>query len=360
MIIVAPLALSDKPHAKAYLRAMRQFGPYLEERLLLMPTPSAWLDPEMRVVIDGLQELFAPENIRLEVTQNDFGSTWPYAPGAHFRAAVDALTAMPKDIWFWMEPDCTPIKKDWVQLLKDDYKVGNTPFRGAVEPTRFIVTDAVTKKRTEEKNLSPHFVGAGLYPPAYDRYICPVNRSPMASYKSVSSIYPFDVKCRDQHLPCSQSPLFLHAPRTKNWKNIGDGVFTCEDVSKDEFGLTYAGEHDLSNIAVVHGCKDGSLIEAVLGGGDTAVFVVVSGSQAASKDATAQSTENVAGQEEWRLKEQSEKDALIQELKDELSAALAMIRTMTPKEERGPTVADLHIKRKPGRPRKIAKALAKA
>ncbi len=266
--LIFPIATSDRNHAAAQLKALKAFVPYLEDRALILPTPSAMADPMLRPVIDELQSLFPIESCRVSVCQNDLMGGWPAGPNQHFRFAMETLDAMGWDDRdsIWMEADLIPICPNWIKLVKDDYHMASSPFRGMLEKTRLIDTDPVTKKSSPRYTGTVHLVGAGMYPKGYTRYQAPqhLGGSPMASFKNTSGNLPFDVRCEGQHVPATQSPLWLHRSRTVNWRRVNDMVFTCEDQSKDPFGLTYAGPISLAGIALVHGCKDGSLTEAIL------------------------------------------------------------------------------------------------
>lgn len=277
MIIIFPLASSDRTHAQAFLKLLQKFGPYPEDKALILPTPSAYHDPLLRPVVDGIQALFSHDNCKIEMTPNDFQSVWPFSPGCHFKFAMEVIDQMGwMESSLWMEPDLMPIREGWLKAVKDDYKMASTPFRGMLEKTRYIDTvlikqpDGTMKAgaRTPRYDGTIHFVGAGIYPPAYIQYLTPSKNgqkgSPMASYRNPSHFIPFDVKCQDQHVPATQSPLMLHRPRTVNWRRINEDTFTCEDRSQDEFGLTYAGTVSLKGVYLVHGCKDDSLAKAIL------------------------------------------------------------------------------------------------
>lgn len=273
--VILPIAGSDRGHIAAQVNLLMAHGPYDQARFLIIPTPTAMGDPIIRPEIDRLTQFLTQGNfsMRLDVAPNDFQAQWPYAPGAHFRHAVDTLELIGWDDcpFIWMEPDLNPIKGAWVPHIINDYIIGSTPFRGMIEKTRYEDTNPATRVVTPRYDGSVHLVGAGMYPHHYIQFRCPVNGSPMASYRNPSPTIPFDIKCQDQHRPATQSPLWLHKPRTVNWRRIAGNRFTCEDQKADPFGLTYAGEVDLSSIYLVHGCKDGSLAQAILHPSEAAV-----------------------------------------------------------------------------------------
>jgi hypothetical protein len=277
-MLLLPLAQSDRNHAPAFSRLMRAFGPYPNERALILPTPDAYNDPFLRRVVDELASCFSPDNVKIEVAPNNFEGGWPYGPNSHFKFAMETASILgwDNDVMLWMEADLMPVRPDWLQKVRDDYRMAASPFRGMLEKTRFEVTDPKTKQVTPSYPGTVHLVGAGLYPPHYIQYTTPPTEedrkagrskgSPMASYRSPSYSIPFDVRCEAQHIPATQSPLWLHKPRTVNWHRVEGNVFSCDDRAKDPFGLTYAGPCDLTGVCLVHGPKDESFAEAILEG----------------------------------------------------------------------------------------------
>jgi hypothetical protein len=277
-MLLLPLAQSDRNHAPAFSRLMRAFGPYPNERALILPTPDAYNDPFLRRVVDELASCFSPDNVKIEVAPNNFEGGWPFGPNSHFKFAMETASILgwDNDVMLWMEADLMPVRPDWLQKVRDDYRMAASPFRGMLEKTRFEVTDPKTKQVTPSYPGTVHLVGAGLYPPHYIQYTTPPTEedrkagrskgSPMASYRSPSYSIPFDVRCEAQHVPATQSPLWLHKPRTVNWHRVEGNIFSCEDRAKDPFGLTYAGPCDLTGVCLVHGPKDESFAEAILEG----------------------------------------------------------------------------------------------
>lgn len=271
MTLVFALALSDREHALAQLKLLKAFGPYYEDRALILPTPPAMHDPVLREHIQGLQALFAPESVKVIETPNDWGGNWSYNSGCHFKFAIETMNRIKWDDlpFIWMEADLQPITPNWLSIVKNDYVMGKTPFRGMIEKTRLEITNTQTGEVTPHYTGTEHFVGAGIYPAGYIRYTVPtgnpkIKGSPMASYRNPSYSIPFDVKCEGQHIPATQSPVWLHKPRTVNWKHEEGSIYSCEDRSVDRFGLTYAGKVSLSGVALVHGPKDHSLADAIL------------------------------------------------------------------------------------------------
>lgn len=371
MILLFPIASSDRTHAQAFLKLLQKFGPYPEDKALILPTPSAYYDPVLRPIVDGIQALFNHEQCRVELTGNDFGSTWPYAPGCHFKFGMEMIDQLGwNEPSIWMEPDFMPIKPGWLKAVKDDYQMAATPFRGMLERTRYIDTtlqrqpDGTLKAigRSPRYDGTIHLVGAGIYPALYIQYLTPSKNgekgSPMASFRNPSNSIPFDVKCQDQHVPATQSPLMVHKPRTVNWKRISGNTFTCEDRAKDEFGLTYAGTVNLDGIYLVHGCKDDSLADAILQA-DPQLDLSFPEPNVKGK-APEKEAEPVSDILIDRLESLMEQNAMLQEQCQFLSQKLQELSKPQTETKQEPVVSQVPEKRKPGRPKGSGKVKAAA
>lgn len=56
---------------------------------------------------------------------------WPYAPNWSFQHTARYMFGLGKP-WFWMEPDCIPLKKNWLDLLNQEYMMCNKPIMGSI------------------------------------------------------------------------------------------------------------------------------------------------------------------------------------------------------------------------------------
>lgn len=151
---------------------------------------------------------------------------------AVFRGVVDYF-ATRSDItaFYYLEPDCCPLKPNWFTQLRKAYFEARKPFMGRIRNT--VVMDNGQK-------LPPHMNGSGIYPNPLPVQMCPklylaaTNTDPMAA--------PFDVcggpevtpKCHNTDLiyvdfsGCPQIPaqaVVWHGDKQNNAKNAAlDGA----------------------------------------------------------------------------------------------------------------------------------------
>jgi hypothetical protein len=101
-----------------------------------------------------------------------------------------------------------------------------------------------------------HVIGTCVYPADFH------NRSLLWSYVRIDdgpNVEPFDVYLRHEMRPNTAVSQLIHNNwRTKNYEIDEDGRIYCDPIDdKSVYGPVP------TNAAVVHGCKDGSLIEAL-------------------------------------------------------------------------------------------------
>lgn len=272
MILVFPLALSDKARIKKFVEGIKAFGPYNKDRALIIPSPSCMVDEDMRLPILELADVFGGtgQKGRSTIRQlpNDPEGGWPRAANIHFQFCVEYVAALqPQEPWMIIESDCTPTRRDWTTLLASEYAIMGNPFMGAVEPSRKIehYPDGSQRQVIEGEHMVG---GCGIYPPNYTRGTGK-GGSPRVIWDFPDDRIPYDIRCQYDHWPVSPSKVMLHMPRTVNWRPIeGEPMhFSCEDEAgePDEFGNSWAKDNvDLSGVYFVHGCKDSSLIELLL------------------------------------------------------------------------------------------------
>lgn len=287
-LVVSPIAMSDKHRLLAHVKSMEKFAPYTDHSHLVVITPDAYRDMEIRKLVSRLSECF-PESQIKQTTQTPSGG-WPSAANQHWQYALKVIAQREKILWdngasehilpwLWCETDLYPIRPLWLDVLDKDYRLSNFPYMGMVIPSRITMEDKKLPETDPNRKFieiqGDHMVGAGFYPPHY--LFTPTNREgapirkpqgPPAGgmnrlWKYQEANYPFDVRCQGEHLPCFNNSKMLHKWRTKNYRLTDNGIF-CEDVRTDEFGLTYAGHVDMSGVVLLHGCQDDSLANLIV------------------------------------------------------------------------------------------------
>jgi len=59
---------------------------------------------------------------------------WPIGPNWMHQCAARWVMLNKRQPWFWMEPDCVPLKPGWLGAIEKEYNDGFKPFLGVKEP----------------------------------------------------------------------------------------------------------------------------------------------------------------------------------------------------------------------------------
>jgi len=244
MILVLPISKTDKKLINSFCDILRSLGPYEKHKVLYVYKKS---DAKLvNKVKSNFKNIFGSVDDCIIGDECPIG--WPTGPNYFWRQAISFLQERKNDLpWYWMELDVTPIKKNWLDLLENEYLYFGKPFMGFVANI--------------SNNYPRHLSGCAIYPPNISLYTNEwkwIHRSGMA----------FDIVCgakleviRNTHFGMSMLNLF----RSKNFKIDNDGLVYDRPYSPFEFGL----REDLKmqkitkNTLVIHGCKDGSLARII-------------------------------------------------------------------------------------------------
>lgn len=153
---------------------------------------------------------------------------WPQAPNYAFQCTANYM----KDIgrpWFWMEADCIPLVRDWMERLETEYDIARKPFLGCVVPGM------------------GHVNGVAIYPPDTPERL----KKGMASLHSAWDAESKDEMIEDTH---NAAHLIQHA-----W-GVVNGQFHPSIGEAPTFDNPTMLQQLIPGAAVFHRCKDKSLI----------------------------------------------------------------------------------------------------
>lgn len=123
MIVVLPFCSKDLLAARELLEWINQLGGCPAHHLVLVVEEGLqWSD-----VTEMMQLGSSFQTVKLLVSPPVAG--WPAGPNMMFRTAA---THLRDEVFFWMEPDCTPLCPHWLDRIVDAYAACNKPFMGAV------------------------------------------------------------------------------------------------------------------------------------------------------------------------------------------------------------------------------------
>lgn len=177
---------------------------------------------------------------------------WPDGPNQCFQVATTTIFKLGgKDPWLWLEADCVPTHPEWLDQIQHEHRFCGQPILGALENTF----------GSNNKVIGQHVTGVAVYPHDWLKQ-CPPLRSLIDAtemYRRQGNSPPaFDTYCAPYSVPlCATGGTMRHY-----WKSFGyvehDGIVTCE--FKSPYGAL--NEVDM-RAALIHGCKDYSLLDLV-------------------------------------------------------------------------------------------------
>ena len=258
MKIAIPVSAHDKHLLPDFTDCLLKLGGLEEHPVVFFPTPAA-----KDTAYEHAERLGAET---YPLTQ-DFEGGAPVACNRHFASAVFALAKMGNtDPFLWMELDMLPVKPRWADKLFEDYRMGGTPFRGVLVQTPFNEGGKIVFRDNDQMMM-----GTGIYPPNMERdeRIKPLLLD-LAKPVSMNPQEPFDVYLRwpIRNIGVSHTELIADMWATQNYRSTPEGI-VCESVKHDRV-VRERGGLVSPKVLLVHGCKDGSLADIVLGRGQTA------------------------------------------------------------------------------------------
>jgi hypothetical protein len=253
MNIAIPVSSHDKHLLPTFVKVLQHFGGLEEATICFFTTPSA--KAEAHEAANAL-------NASVHTFEVDFAGGWPVASGAQFAATVFTIPNIGwNGPWLWMELDMLPVKHGWIQAIRNGYTLCGSPFMGNVVPTAWVEEGKLVVK---EDDLM--MMGCGVYPANMDRdqrfrpllsdLVKPADRNPHT---------PFDFYLR--HAMCqagiANTTLIADMWQTCEYKKTAKGI-TCKPVPLDKPRRERGGLVPPEAV-LVHGCKDGTLAELLLG-----------------------------------------------------------------------------------------------
>ena len=187
---------------------------------------------------------------------------WPLGPNQMFSDASTYCYNYQEPWYFW-EPDCVPMAKDWVDKLEKEFKA---------EPHKIMGSLVGGGMASNGKNVYRLIVGSAIYPAKFLDY-CGLAASLYnynVAYRTSGVVpEPWDVRCRWVFLEHGRNTELIKS----YWKSVNyqwkDGtiVFFAEDPEAQAIqGVTCPDRTVSSEALVVHGCKDGSLHKMAIAG----------------------------------------------------------------------------------------------
>ena len=253
MLLVFPVSKADHDLAVKLAGWMAELGGVHGHPILLAYAPSC-PEPSREALVSLLSrctERF--HQVKLPVFA-EVG--WPGSPNLMFKSTALYVERAPEFArergWYFFEPDCTPTAPGWLDALAEEYRKCGTPFFGVRHHTR------LTNAQGVERIDGDHMVGTGIYPIRLSDYF-KLHRFLGTDTK------PFDVflQWAVQKAGLTHTELIQHNWGSRLYERSG-GKIICKPLPGKDLVSIFDPVRD--NAVVVHGCKDGTLIDVLRGG----------------------------------------------------------------------------------------------
>lgn len=256
MLIVTTFRASDIPLLRKRAEWMAFLGmvPYFD--LLLVSDFD--VTHEERMEMSSLHKPFFSEVLTKSIKEPPRNAAWPDGVNTAFRKTYKILSGRydlppfswtPYTGWFNFETDVTPLNPDAFKAMERLYHEGKKPFCGYLNETRL-----------SDGKLVRHLNGAAIYP---------TNNSTPRYYNEKMMLtmgLPWDVAGMGEGLLGFSTMLsqdkYIHAFGTWDYRKEGNELTATQKLMT---GAVFEKKYVLNGQIMHHGCKDGSLIDVLMG-----------------------------------------------------------------------------------------------
>jgi len=249
MLIALPVSKADYKLALQLVEHVSRIGGIRPHKWLLVFTHNIPDKERKAIEARAAQGGDIAETVVLEPMDE---SGWPKSCNALFfetARVVEKAGAYGEPCWYFFEPDNTPVVPQWADLFQREYTQARKPYLGVIHDTWYS-SPSTGKRFTKGR----HMVGTGIYPPkllSACRLMRHVKMTPWA----------FDVFLQWEVVPQTHhTELIQHNWQTAKYRRQGASIVCSPNTPRT--GDLYS-QPLREGIAVVHGCKDGSLIKVL-------------------------------------------------------------------------------------------------
>ena len=248
MLTVIPVSHVDARLAERLSKRIQELGGVSTRKALVVG--SALTRLRIYDVVENLKRAF--RSVEVVYLDNIRERGWPMACNDMFYGAyTHLLLKKNQEPWYFMEPDCVPLKEGWLDALEAGYLAGlgkGNPFMGVINPTITV------NRRTGERTITgKHMVGTAVYPPVFPKG-CEV----LLKFLDVE---PWDIFMQNVILKhgVEDTTLIQHNWSTCNYRRADDRI-VCDPDNPN--GLANPVR---DNAFILHGCKDESIYSVLAG-----------------------------------------------------------------------------------------------
>jgi hypothetical protein len=151
MICVLPFCAADETEMRQWLAWNHRLGGTKNHSVLIVADDAVKFDIALEFIASAKLD-FKDVSI---ITNGRTVVGWPQGPNSAFSAAAKHIKDLPGDSpWFWCEPDCIPLKANWLDALDAAYASCGRKFMGAI----------MTNQHPHPALPDVHLAGCAVYP----------------------------------------------------------------------------------------------------------------------------------------------------------------------------------------------------
>ena len=257
MLLVVPVSLSDQKNIPTLEKAFGVFCPGSGHKLLAIGSPNA--SSSVKEAAQNLSKHFAG-NAATYIFDLDCDLGWPTACNTYFQQAAWYIGSNYDEPWLWYEVDTTPTRANWLDeidqavhaLTAEAQREGRRVPRyfGASEPA------CLEYQGTLMPDAGRQMAAVGVYP---------ANMSNVLSLRAISATnIIWNTFLRWYVMEAfAELPLFQNNWRTAKYRINDQGVIESDSVVNWAWDVHFNKEIG-PEVALVHGCRDGTLLEALI------------------------------------------------------------------------------------------------
>lgn len=244
MNVILPYHDGDAQLALKLLGWIKQLGNVRRHRIFLMADNNVNDDVVRQIhraasCFKSTKQIYTPFRIRGTL---DGKCEWPWGPNWAFYNAANFMAMSESDPWLWLEPDCVPLTKDWLDALESEYRESHSLFMGHVHDLTKLNLDGYP---------ASYMNGTAIYPAKAARYCFDGYLSFLRGRKVA-----FDI---------ALSPAIMdrvhHTERIYHiFRHGGSNDITFVDAPNQGW-VRYSRQDIPEPTVMFHQCKDGSLID---------------------------------------------------------------------------------------------------
>lgn len=252
MTTVYPISKHDAHLAAQLGRAIASLSNNPDHSAIIVHAPEA--EDEANAFKAAIEGRFGSTSL-VAMGHNPYGG-WPMASNQMFAFAAKHIAVSGiNQPWLWHEMDACPTRDGWADALTVAYQTSESPYLGVLKPTMFLFEDG-----RWEGDGSEYMSGVAIYPPDMWRTVEALKGVPRTNA-------PFDVFLRWEMKArgMKSTKLIAHRWRTSKWRWDGK-MLVMENDEDGDVGIPREQPAciDPESVALIHGCVDGSLHEAIV------------------------------------------------------------------------------------------------